>query len=583
MMARLLSLLLTLCLLETTLAQQPFNYEKAWQEADSLARQSLPKSAITVVDRIYRQAKASRNQPQLVKAVVVKGQLIMELDEAAWKTNLSTLTRETAAAPQPVKQVLYSITAQLYWDYFQQQRWKIYNRSSAPAFRKEDPETWGLEDFHRQIAAAYRASLSNPGLLQQTNLAAYDPVILKGNTRHLRPTLYDLLAHEALDYFENTETGITRPAYAFELNEPVALAAAPRFVRHSFASKDSSNHVLQAIRIYQDLLRFHLSDPQPAALIDADVKRIVFANLQSIHPDKDRFYRETLERLYQQYPQEEQAMQAGSLLAAWWKEKGDQYQPSGRQEFRMAYVEARNMAQEVVSRFPKSEGGIQAQNLLQELEQPLLQVQAERVNTVDQPFRVLVNFKNTRTVHFRLLALPGTADANESNEEANSEAWWQQWTKAQPLRSWSQPLPAMNDLRMHSAELKIDGLPAGKYLLLAGTDEQFTPGKSPLNATRIYVSNISFFHEQNRYYVVNRITGAPLVQAAVQTWRSHYDYNIRKNIRHKGRLYTTNDQGFVQISDPEGANSGNLLLQISWQGDVLFMDDAISNYYYDPA
>ena len=29
----------------------------------------------------------------------------------------------------------------------------------------------------------------------------YDAIILKGNVRHLRPGLYDLLAHRALEYF----------------------------------------------------------------------------------------------------------------------------------------------------------------------------------------------------------------------------------------------------------------------------------------------------------------------------------------------------------------------------------------------
>ena len=63
--------------------------------------------------------------------------------------------------------------------------------------------------------------------------------------RYLRPTLYDLLAHRALDYFKSDERDITRPAYAFEIKEKEAFAPANEFVKHKF--------------IYQ---RFRITSPQ---------------------------------------------------------------------------------------------------------------------------------------------------------------------------------------------------------------------------------------------------------------------------------------------------------------------------------
>ena len=96
--------------------------------------------------------------------------------------------------------------------------------------------------------------------MQQAKLEPFDAIIVKGNMRQLRPTLYDLLAHRALDYFKNDERDITRPAYAFEINEAHAFAPAGEFVKHKFITNDSASLHHKALLIFQKLLAFHLND-----------------------------------------------------------------------------------------------------------------------------------------------------------------------------------------------------------------------------------------------------------------------------------------------------------------------------------
>ena len=56
------------------------------------------------------------------------------------------------------------------------------------------------------------------------------PIIVKGNTRNIRPTLYDLLAHRAIEYFNNDERDIKKPAYAFEIDQASAFDPAADFI-----------------------------------------------------------------------------------------------------------------------------------------------------------------------------------------------------------------------------------------------------------------------------------------------------------------------------------------------------------------
>ena len=120
----------------------------------------------------------------------------------------------------------------MYLNYFQQNRYKLYNRTNTINFNKKDIATWTADDLHKKIGELYLASIKNETLLQQTKLEPFDAIILKGNVRYLRPTLYDLLAHRALDYFKNDESDITRPAYAFEIKEKEAFAPANDFIKY---------------------------------------------------------------------------------------------------------------------------------------------------------------------------------------------------------------------------------------------------------------------------------------------------------------------------------------------------------------
>ena len=200
--------------------------------------------------------------------------------------------------PQPpVRYILQSVAAEMYWQYLQNNRWKFYNRTNIANVNKEDIATWTLDDLHQKISALYLASIEDEKLLQQTKLGAYDPIIIKGNTRKLRPTLYDLLAHRALDYFENDERDITKPAYAFTISENAAFEPVANFIRHTFETNDSASLHHKALIIFQELLSFHSKDMVPDALMDANLRRLQFVYHHAVMPGKDELYRIALVHL----------------------------------------------------------------------------------------------------------------------------------------------------------------------------------------------------------------------------------------------------------------------------------------------
>ncbi|MGB8191500.1 MAG: alpha-2-macroglobulin, partial [Chitinophagaceae bacterium] len=234
--------LFLLSLIATVHAQTKNNYTAQWRKIDSLiVKQGLTKSALAEVKKIYAAAKKEQNDVQVIKSLVYTMNLQEESEEEATPANIQMLEKEVASASQPAKSILQSLLAQTYLDYFRSRYWRLYNRTSTVDFKKEDIATWNAADFHKRITELYLASISAETLLQQTKLEPFDALIIKGNVRHLRPTLFDLLAHEALDYFKSDEREIAKPVNPFEISQAVAFAEPERFSSFTFTTTDSSS------------------------------------------------------------------------------------------------------------------------------------------------------------------------------------------------------------------------------------------------------------------------------------------------------------------------------------------------------
>jgi hypothetical protein len=578
-----LCVLLTVCKL---FAQTIKNYEKEWKHIDELINQkNLPKSALEEVRKIYALAKKEKQEAQIIKSLVYTIRLQQEIREENEAQAINDIEKEIAENKEPAVSILKSLEAGLYWQYYQQHRWQLYNRTNTLNFNKEDLATWTAEDFHKKISELFGQSIQKKEVLKQTDLKLFDALIIKGNVRYLRPTLFDLLAHQALEYFKNDERDIKRPSYAFEISQPEAFAPAATFARYPFVTKDSLSLQLKALLIYQDLISFHLNDTSPAALMDVDLERIQFVHQVSVAENKEALYKAALENCTQQYGSSPVAAQALYLLAAFYENRATQYDPLKDTSYRFDRVKAKEILERVVkdsSRFGTAitgrEGWTNSYNLLNQINRPAFSFEVEKVNLPAQPFRALVKYKNVGSLHFRLIKVERT----ESKPAINfyDDKYWDTLLIANPVRQWQQTLPATNDWQEHAVEIKIEALPLGEYILLASSNKEFVKKKSNLGAQLFYVSNISYINLGNRFFVLHRESGQPLANAAVQVYTQQYDYKAYRYDKVKMGSYQTDKNGFFRVENQKDNNrSNNLYLDISYGTDRLNLNDPIYDYY----
>ena len=193
-------------------------YDKDWKTVDSLIGKGLTKTALEVVGKIYTTAKKENNTGQFVKAVIYKMKLQDQYQEESFVLIINQLNAEIDTAVFPVKPILHSMLAEMYWHYYQSNRYQFLNRTETANFKEDDIRTWDLKKIAEQTIKHYLASLEDESKLKTTPINVYDNFLVKYGSATIRPTLFDFLGHRAVDFFSGEEPGLIRPAYKFEID-----------------------------------------------------------------------------------------------------------------------------------------------------------------------------------------------------------------------------------------------------------------------------------------------------------------------------------------------------------------------------
>jgi len=561
------------------MAQTTNDYAKNWKKVEELEKKGLTKSALQEVLVIYNLSIKDNNDAQQIKAAMYQVKYRNMVEEDSRENNIFFVDTLIAKSKAPAKNILQSMHAEMFWQYVQNNRWKFYDRTKLAEEKSKDITTWSIDKLYATITKLYKASLQNEAVLKSTKLDGLDAIIIKGeNTRQLRPTLYDFLAYRALEFFTNDENDLIKPAYQFKIDDAAAFAKAPDFVNASFKTRDTTSLQQKALLLFQDLIKFHLSDANPDALFDADLVRLNFVHNNAVMEGKEKLYEEALLAIEQKYPNNPAIAQAMFLRGNIYLSRGQQYEALTKTENQYEIKRARELFETAYSRFPKSEGGVNAKNAIIQTEQSQLNIETEQVNVSLQPFRSLVKYKNIKTLYLRVVKT--TREELKNLDRREYEKLWKAYTDMKPVKSWSINLPDLQDYQEHSTEIKIDGLPTGTYLVLASIDPNFSLTKNIIAKQQTYVSNISYIHTNtNDYYVLDRDNGQPLANATVQVWESKYNYNTSKYDEIKQEKYTTDKNGFFKLKETKDYR--NFYIQVIHGTDELFLDENHSSYNYN--
>jgi hypothetical protein len=518
-------------------------YADKWQAVKEYDEKGKPRSAMEAVEEILVLAKKAHNAPQIVKAHIYRIRYIMTIGEKEHPDILRMLESDVAAAGFPEKQILRSLLAEAYWNYFSANRWTFYNRTETVNIKEDDVSTWSLGKIMGRMIELYNGSLSAAGNLKKVPLGLMDDILVRGTApRAYRPTLYDFLAHRAVDFFMIDENQLAKPSYEFEIESADYFKPAEDFVAIKVTSKDPSSLKYNAVLILQDLTRFHLADTssEPGALVDVELKRLRFMRDKAVVPDRDSLYFNALQLLEKRFGGHQSSALVSHEIAQWYRAKGYEWKEGDPGDHRWSIKKSVEIANDVIRRFPESEGAFLCRPLTVIDKNLFLMI--EKVNVPRMPFRALVKYKNLGRVFFRAVRLTADQYENLDTNYNSTESKLDALKKINPVHEWNVDLPDDGDLREHSAEVKVPSLDTGTWAVLAGTDRTFSYNKNAAAYMSTAVSNLSFVHRNSRkegavFYVFSRDAGNPVKDVEATIIERSYDYSKSKYVtRTAGKL-----------------------------------------------
>jgi uncharacterized protein YfaS (alpha-2-macroglobulin family) len=560
------------------------DYKAAWHKVDSLEGKGLTRSALEVVEEIYRAAKKDNNQPQFIKTVFYKLKYGNYIEEDSHIKIINDVKAEIDSAVLPADAILNSILANIYWQYYQNNRWRYQQRTETVNFDNEDFQTWDLSRLIREIVKHFHISLQNSDELKRVSIQDFKDILYYSDSQqaYLRPTLFDLLAHSALSFYINDEASVTDPVYKFELNNEDDFSSPEDFVNANYQTKDSLSLKFYAIQLYQDLIEFHLDDKEKDALIDVDLARLNFVRNNSIHPKKDDFYLKSLIKLEEKF----NAVPYSSLIsfnkANYYYYEGVKYNSGVSEDHKWDLKKALEICNTAIEKYPDTFGAQECRWLRNTILQKSLRFQTEYGNIANKPFRSLVSFKNTDRLFIRIIKWSDNLDSKETGK--NMQQLIQLYTSQNPVKEWTIDLPDDKDYQSHSVEIKMPALPFGRYLVLAATDKKFTYIKNAVAYSKMWVSNISYLRRDlnknlTQFYALQRETGHPLSSIDYEIYGQQYVPDDRAYKFFKLSSGKTNNEGGFEFE--KQPNQYNNYKVVFINGEDRFESNNYYSYYYN--
>ena len=494
---------------------EAMNRTQAWKFVNEAIDQGLPKTAVERLQGIIDESIADKAYAEATKATAMKMMQQSSLQNDGITQRIGSMRAAIASSPAEMRPVMHAILANWYWNYFQQNRWRFSDRTQTAGEPPADVDTWNLRQILAAIDAQFRDALASSAELQSIPVAQYEALLQQGTAPDsYRPTLFDVIAHNAIDFYDADEHAAAKFVDAFESSAggPV-LGDREEFLAWQPQTTDTDSMLLRGVILLQQVMKFHRQDQNPAALLDADLRRLAFADHHATGDDKTARYQAAMREFAKSHADHETSTRAMHQLAI-----------SLQSEDNLS--EAHRIATEATKRFPGSVGANLCFNLIQQIETPSATVAVDRVWADPWPTMV-ISYRNTTKVHLRLVRFDyGSFVKSRQWNIDQLDAEQRAVMLRQPAaKQWSVDLPPTEDFKLRTAEFIVPSdVPCGSYYLIVCDDDKFLDENNRLSFSEVWVSNLSVVVRNDgasgrlEGFVLDSKSGSPISGATIQGW-----------------------------------------------------------------
>jgi uncharacterized protein YfaS (alpha-2-macroglobulin family) len=549
--------------------------QELWERVARAEKDGLPQTAIGHLKEIYGICLGAKDYDEALRALLK--QIVFEsiVQGNQPEAKIVRLREEIQKAPASLQPLMKVVLAQWFRHYYDRNRWRFMERSRTAGLEEGDVEdftTWDLPRLFREISSLYQEALAREAELKAVPIGAYREFLQAGNLpEDLRPTLFDFIVFEALDFYTSPEQAAARPEDAFEIEaDSPALSAVPAFLDYRPRTTDTDSPQYQALLLFQKVIRFHQQKQNRDALIDADLHRLHYVWNTAVGEGKAERYIKRLREIVDRYADSP----LSSLARYYWASalKGED-----------RLVEALKIARQGHQAYPDSRGGTKCSRLAAGILEKEYQLKAEQVVTPRQASRLALTYKNIETLNFRIVK----DHLQDYIDEKEGRRWgWisppvvLEMLQSEPAAQWTAELPPTEDYREKQALITVPPLEPGLYRIFASYRPDFSREEkgNKIQQSLLWVSRMALISRgrESRVegYVVDNGSGKPIEKTEVTV----YEYDHRSRHYQKKETMQSDSSGYFSFASPTGYRR-RLLVTRHGDGSEYAEADVPSTYY----
>jgi hypothetical protein len=506
-----------------------------WTKVEEARAKQQPRTVIELLTAIEKAAFADGSWAEGTRAMATR--IAAEAAIEGIALPIKKLEASIDTAPEPARPVLRALSARWLAGYFHQNRWRFMQRSSTAAPVGDDFESWDLARILTEVDTRLQRSLADAGALKKIPAADFAEILTTGALGDdLRPTMYDFVAHSALEFYSAEEVAVSRPVGDFEIPaDSPAFGTPEEFLAWKPEAGDGTSPKARALRILQDLLAFHQGEAASNdAFLAADLERLRWAGGAAAVAGKDARHEQALRRFIE--------ANAAHPLSAWAR-----VDLSDLLQARKQTKEAHAVLKAGADAFPEHPFGKLCANGVKILEQRELSLTTES-HWTPAGENIKVIHRNLKRIWFRLYSVNFNPGGEVMDRDPLPDL-----TAAEPLRAWDAALVDEGDFTGRTVRMNAPAdLPPGYYVLQASAREDFSDQDNVIATTGVHVTSLAILLRSRgrdglEGSVVDAVTGAPQAGIDVGVWTLQSDNEDNRRPRVRKLSAKTGENGSFEI------------------------------------
>lgn len=471
---------------------------------------------------------------------------------------------------EPELQALWHVyMAKFLQGHWQSHRYEIANRTPVAGARPADFKTWDGSAFHAEIVSQYDLALQNKSRLQACPIEQYK-VLLEAVSEEAckrRPTLFDAIAHDALECYASLARMSTLPQQPFQMDKEGYFADNEEFVNFEIATTDSSSLQWLSLKLLQEVTAFHLKNRHELPLADITLKRLEYVKEQTTLQKPFLLYEKALLSLFHDFENKKGFAEICYELGEFYAYNVSDMDDADKIDHVKAVSYFEKAASDTSSFVSEN-----ARARIRQIQQQKIQIIMPN-ELLPQEQLFAYQYRNCDTLYTRIVPM-----SKKEYEKCMTYYYakelpkkLKECMKMKAVAEWALPVKNEHDYQEYTADAIWPKLEPGGYVILVASSPFKFADLKFVAWNWVQVTDIAAIsrNAELEYLLINRTTGAPLQNTKLSLRYEGYRQNA-KNVTAK-----TDKNGIVKIEKLKNFNNVSITVK-SGKDEKEF-----STYYYN--